>query len=192
MTKLIGLVLPAIIALLVAAAPAGASTLRVTATHGDVTIATRQDPGVYRTTVLVPAAYWLHVHAHVKGSATVRVATASGPLIFDGWIHAVDPRDYALDECAADLSESHLAVWMLELRQANGTASAEIPVFVDPGPHGTTALTWCASSAADMNVTAVSFTLDPVFGVPARSGAYMWHALFDDGNTSEVTAVVHQ
>jgi len=192
MTKLIGLVLPAIIALLVAAAPAAASTLRVKAAHGDVTISTSQDPGVYRTTVLVPAAYWLHVHAHVAGSATVRVATASGPLTFDGWIRAADPLDYATDQCAWDESISHRAVWVLELRQSNGIASAEIPVFVDNGPNGTTALTWCASSEADMNVTAVSFTLDPVFEAPVRSGVYAWHALFDNGNTSEVTATVHQ
>lgn len=192
MTKLTRLVLPAAIALLVTAAPVGASTLRVKATHGDVTISTRQDPGVYRTTVLVPAAYWLRAHARVAGSATVQVATASGPLTFDGWIRAVDPLDYAPDECAADAGETHLAVWVLELRQSDGVASAEIPVFVDAGPHGTTALTWCASSAADMNVTAVGFTLDPVFGAPLRHGAYMWQALFDDGNTSAVTATVRQ
>lgn len=192
MTKLIRLALLATIALLVTASPAEASTLRVKAAHGDITISTRQDLGVYRTTVLVPAAYWLHAHAHVAGPATVSVATAAGPLTFVGRLEAAEALDYASDDCAADMSTTHLAVWILELRQSNEIANAEIPVFVDAGPHGTTALTWCASSAADMNVTAVGFTLNPVFEAPVRHGAYAWQALFDNGNTSEVTTSVEQ
>lgn len=192
MTKLARLALPAVAALLVAAAPAAASTLRVKAAHSDITISTQQDAGVYRTTVLAPAAFWLHPHARVAGSALVKVATASGPLTFVGRLRNASPLDYALDECAADKGWNHQAVWVLELRQSNGIANAEIPVFVDSGPRGTTALTWCASSAADMNVTAVRFTLDPVFGMPARHGAYRWQAQFDSGTTANTFATMQQ
>jgi hypothetical protein len=192
MNKLLRLALPAAAAVLVVAAPAAASSLHVSAKPGEVTISTRQDPGVYRTTVLVPAAYWLHRHAHVAGSASIRVATASGPLTFTGWVQAAKAADYAIEHCAADKGYSHVAVWVLELRQVNGIARAEIPVFVDPGPGGTTALTWCASSAADMEVTAVTFTLDPVFGEPVVHGPYTWQAQFDDGKTTTAKATVHQ
>jgi hypothetical protein len=192
MTKPIRLTLPVAAVLLVAAAPAGASSLRVAQAHGDITISTRQDPGVYRTTVLVPAAFWLHRSAHVAGGATVRVATASGPLTFVGWIQNATPLDYAIDDCAADMGYDHQAVWLLELRQSNGIASAEIPVFVDAGPRGTTALTWCASTAADMSVTSVSFTLDPVFSAPVRHGTYRWQAQFDSGKTANAFATMQQ
>jgi len=192
MTKLTRLALLAAAALLVAAAPAAASSLHVKAAHRDITISTQQDTGVYRTTVLAPAAFWLHPHAHVAGSAFVKVATASGPLTFVGRVRNGDLRDYAIDDCAADKGFNHLAVWVLELRQSNGIASAEIPVYVDAGPRGTTALTWCASKAADMNVTAVTFTLDPVFTMPARRGAYRWQALFDSGTTANAFATMRQ
>lgn len=192
MTKLIRLALPAAAALLVLAAPAGASTLHVRAAHGDITISTRQDAGVYRTTVLVPAAFWLHPHGRLSGSAAVEVATASGPLTFVGRIVATSPSDYAIDDCAADMGYDHVAVWLLELRQSNGIASAEIPVFVDAGPGGTTALTWCATTAADMDVTAVRFTLDPVFAFPVRHGTYRWRASFDSGTTASAFATMQQ
>jgi hypothetical protein len=179
MTKLVRLALPVAAVLLVVAGPAAASSLRVKQAHGDITISTRQDPGVYRTTVLAPAAFWLHRHARVAGGATVHAATPNGPVTFVGWIQSASPLDYAIDDCAADMGYAHEAVWLLVLRQSNGIASAEIPVFVDAGPHGTTALTWCASREADMNVTAVSFTLDPVFTVPLKHASYHWQAQFD-------------
>jgi hypothetical protein len=191
MTKLVRLALLAAAALLVVAAPAAASSLRVKEAHGDITISTRQDPGVYRTTVLVPAAYWVHPHAHVAGAATVAVSTATGPLTFVGWIQNAAARDYTSDDCAVDKGYDHLAVWVLELRQSNGIANAQIPVFVDAGPNGMTALTWCASTAADMNVTAVTFTLDPVFEAPVH-GSYRWQAQFDSGKTADAFATMRQ
>jgi hypothetical protein len=54
-----------------------------------------------------------------------------------------------------------------------------VPVFVDAAPGGRTELTWCASSAADMTVTAVSLTLGKVFVNPVVHGAYTWRAGFD-------------
>jgi hypothetical protein len=192
MTNLIRLTLPMAAALLVAAAPAAASSLHVTQAHGDITISTRQDPGVYRTTVLVPAAFWLHRSAHVAGGATVQVATATGPVTFVGWIQNATPLDYAIDDCAADVGYAHQAVWLLVLRQSNGIAAAQIPIFVDAGPHGTTALTWCASRAADMNVTSVKFTLDPVFSAPVQHGTYRWQAEFDSGKTADAFATMQQ
>ena len=144
------LMLAAAAALLVAA-PACASTLRVAATHRGLTISTKQDPGVYRTTVYVPGAYWLRPDARVAGPAAVRVA---GGRTLTGRIHAADPRTFADNNCAADKGYRHLAVWVLALGRL------QIPVYVDPSFDGTTALTWCASRATRLRVTAVGFTLD--------------------------------
>lgn len=182
----------AALAALAAATAAHASSLRVSS-PGRVTIAARQDPGVYRTTVLAPAAFRLDprvkIGAHV-GTAVVNVLTAEGPLTFTGWIEKANPAGFTPDDCAADAGYRHLAVWLVEVRQTDGLARAEIPVFLDAGPAGTTALTYCASSAADMTVTGVTLTtsglLDPI--VHAR---YTWWALFDAARTTKAKAVAH-
>jgi hypothetical protein len=170
---------------LVLAAPAAASTFRVRSAHGDITIATRQDTGVYRTTIYVPSEYWLNARARVAGPAAVRVATASGPRTLTGHIGSADPRTFAGNNCAADMGYHHLAVWVLTLGRVR------IPVYVDASFQGMTALTWCASRSTHMNVSAVSFTLDPAFAAPAH-GTYVWHALFDSGKTVAAAARVHQ
>lgn len=172
------------VGMLVAAGPAAASTLRVAASHGDVRIWTRQSPGVYRTTVYVPGAYWLTTPKRVAGPAAVRVTTKSGPQLLRGRIRAADPRAFAGNNCAADKGYHHLAVWVLAFGRV------QIPIYVDPSFDGTTALTWCASRATHLRVTAVSFTLDPVFTV--RRGTYVWHAVFDHGTASVAEARVRQ
>lgn len=182
----------AALAALAAATAANASTLRVWS-PGQVTIATHQDLGVYRTTVLAPAAYRLDSRlaagTHI-GTAAVNVVTAEGPLTFTGWIEKASVAGFTPDNCAADAGYAHVGVWLLEVRQTDGLARAEIPVYLDAGPAGTTALTYCASSAADMTVTGVTLTttalLDPV--VHAR---YTWWALFDATHTTKTKAVAH-
>lgn len=184
---------PAICAALVAlaaATAAHASSLRVW-TPGQVTISARQDTSVYRTTVLAPAAFRLdprlRVGAHI-GTAVVNVVTAEGPLTFTGWIEKASLAGFTPDDCAADAGDTHLGVWLLDVRQTNGLARAQIPVYLDAGPAGTTALTYCASSAADMTVTGVTIAttalLDPL--VHAR---YTWWALFDASRTTKAKAV---
>ena len=190
----------------VLAASATASTLVVRAPHvvraaGATTIVTHQDPGTYRTTVLAPAAYQLpgvrHVAAQI-GTATVNVSTFVGPLTFTGWIVGADPAGYVNDHCA-DFTESHLAVWLMVLRQTNGLARTEIPIFVDAAPGGRTELTWCASADADMTATSVGVRFDHAFVSPYVAGAYAWQASFDNVDASSrsvlganaSTAVVH-
>jgi hypothetical protein len=181
-------------ALAAATTAAAAPALHVTDTShalgvtAGAVIATQQDPSAYRTTVYAPAAYGLRVsHAgSTIGSAIVRVSTAAGALTFAGWITGAGPAGYVSDDCAAFAGYQHLAVWVMEVRQVDGIARAEIPIFVDPGPGGTTQLTWCASSAADMSVTAVTVRLDRALVNPAAHGAYAWRAHFDlaGGNVS--------
>jgi hypothetical protein len=156
------------------------------------TIATREDPGTYRTTVFAPAAYQLPAVRHVGttfGSALVRVSTPVGTLAFHGWLVGEDPASYTSDQCASFAGSAHLAVWLMELRQVNGIARAEIPVYVDAGPGGQTELTWCASSAADMTVTSVSLGLTGAFLNPLVPGAYTWHAGFDNANSAGRTVL---
>jgi hypothetical protein len=178
------LMLGAALALLVAA-PAAASTLSVTASHGDITISTRQDAGVYRTTIYAPAEYWLNARARVAGPAHVRVETASGARTLVGHIRKATRHEFAGNNCASDKGYNHLAVWALQLGRVR------IPVYVDASFQGMTALTWCAGFATHMHVTGVTFTLDPAFAAPAH-GTYVWHALFDSGKTVAAAARVHQ
>jgi hypothetical protein len=167
------------------------------------TITTRESPGTYRTTIFAPAAFQLPALRHIDqqfGSATVHVATVGGPLTFTGWIAGENPGDFILDQCAAFAGDLHPAVWVMHLRQTNGIASAEIPIYVDYGPGGSTELTWCASSAADMTVTGVSISLGKALLNPIAPGAYAWRGLFDNVNadsrstqgaiTTSATAVV--
>lgn len=150
---------------------------------GPATIATREDPGTYRTTVSAPTAYRVANLQQIDrqiGTATVRVATAAGTLTFTGWIVGARPTDYVNDQCAAFAGEVHEAVWLVQVRQTNGLARAEIPVFVDHGPGGRTELTWCASNAADMTVTGMSLRFDRTFFNPVVAGNYAWRAQFDN------------
>jgi hypothetical protein len=179
------------------------STSQLVKTAGPATIATREDPGTYRTTVSAPTAYQLPNIKHLNrqiGSATVKVWTSSGALTFTGWVVGAAPENYVDDRCAAFASELHQAVWLMQVRQVDGLARAEIPVFVDQGPSGRTQLTWCASSAADMTVTGVSLRLDRTFLNPLVGGNYAWRAQFDNAQaaargalgtvTTSATAVV--
>ena len=184
----LSLTLAAVAALAVAGSAAAATTLHVTSSSrvlghaGTVSIATQQDPAAYRTTVLVPAAYGLRTEARndrTIGTALVQTSTAVGELTFDGWIITQRQGDYVNDDCAAFAGENHLAVWLLRLRQTDGIARIEIPVFVDAAPAGRVELTWCASRAADMTVTGVSISLPGVFVNPRAAGAYAWRANFD-------------
>jgi hypothetical protein len=205
---------------LTAAAAAGASTLAiagaalaapalvVSTSHlvkatGPATIATREDPGTYRTTVSAPTAFGL-LSSRIDrqlGTATVHVTTAAGALTFTGWIVGAAPANYVNDRCAAFAGELHQAVWLVQVRQTDGLARAEIPVFVDQGPRGRTELTWCASSAADMTVTGVALRFDRTFLNPVVAGSYAWTAQFDNAQsgdrsalgsvTTTATAVVH-
>jgi len=195
-------------ALLAGSASAAPSALTVTTSPlahaaGTATIRTLEAPGTYRTTVSAPAAYQLPALRHIGqtiGSATVHVSTDAGPLTFTGWIAGEDPGDFVLDQCAAFAGDVAQAVWVMHLRQTNGIASAEIPIYVDDGPAGTTELTWCASAAADMTVTGVSVSLAGVLRNPLFAGAYVWRAHFDNllggeqsilgGVTTSATAVV--
>jgi hypothetical protein len=168
----------------VAAAPAlqVASASHVLGHAGALAVITRQDPSAYRTTVLAPAAYQAPDIEHLGqqvGTAVVQVTTAAGPMTFAGWVTGESPLGFVEDSCAAFAGQQHLAVWLVQVRQTDGIARAEIPVFVDAAPGGRTELTWCASSAADMTVTAVSLRLTNVFVNPIASGAYTWRATFD-------------
>ena len=163
------------------------STSQLVRGAGPATIATREDPGTYRTTVLAPAAYRLPNLQQVGkqiGTATVHVSTAAGALTFTGWIVGGDPAGYVTDQCAAFAGDSHLAVWLAQVRQVDGIARAEIPVYVDQGPGGRTELTWCASSAADMTVTGVSLHFDRIFFNPVVAGNYAWTARFDNAQSA--------
>ncbi len=171
----------------------GAPALVVSTSHlvrggGPATIATREDPGTYRTTVSAPTAYRVANLQQIGkqiGTASVRVTTAAGDLTFTGWIVGVPASDYVNDRCAAFAGETHAAVWLVQVRQTNGLARAEIPVFVDQGPRGRTELTWCASSAADMTVSGVSLRFDRTFFNPVVAGNYAWNARFDNAQASE-------
>ena len=149
---------------------------------GPATIATREDPGTYRTTVSAPTAYRVANLQQIDkqiGTATVHVSTAAGDLTFTGWIVGARPTDYVNDRCAAFAGDVHEAVWLVQVRQTDGLARAEIPVYVDQGPAGRTELTWCASSAADMTVTGVALRFDRTFFNPVVVGNYAWNAHFD-------------
>jgi hypothetical protein len=174
----------------------GAPALLVSTSHlvrgaGPATIATREDPGTYRTTVVAPTAYRvasLQAIGRQIGTATVHVTTAVGDLTFTGWIVGARPTDYVNDRCAAFAGEVHQAVWVAQVRQTDGLARAEIPVFVDQGPGGRTELTWCASSAADMTVTGVSLRFDRTFFNPVVAGNYTWNAHFDSAQSDAPSA----
>ena len=174
----------------------GAPALVVSTSHlvrgaGPATIATQEDPGTYRTTVSAPTAYRVASLGAIDkqiGTATVRVSTAAGDLTFSGWIVGARPTDFVNDRCAAFAGETHQAVWLVQVRQTNGLARAEIPVFVDQGPGGRTELTWCASSAADMTVTRVSLRFDRTFFNPVAAGNYAWNAHFDSAQLDEPSA----
>jgi hypothetical protein len=184
----LSLLLAALAALLVAGSATAAASLQVTSSSrafghaGTVSIATQQDPAAYRTTVLVPAAYGLRTATGADrtiGTAVVHTSTAVGELTFDGWIVTQRQGDYANDDCAWFAGQNHLAVWLLRLRQTDGIARIEIPVFVDAAPAGRVELTWCASRAADMTVTGVSVRLPGGFVNPGAAGTYAWRANFD-------------
>jgi hypothetical protein len=158
------------------------STSQLVKGTGPATISTREDPGTYRTTVSAPTAYGLSATQVGRqfGTATVHVATAAGALTFTGWVVGAAPANYVNDRCAAFAGENHRAVWLAQVRQVDGLARAEIPVFVDQGPGGRTQLTWCASSAADMTVTGVTLRFDRTFQNPVVAGKYAWRAQFDN------------
>lgn len=195
-------------ALALTGAALGSPALVVSTSHlvrgaGPATIATREDPGTYRTTVSAPTAYRIpNVQQIGKqiGTAAIHVSTDAGQLTFTGWIVGMPPSDYANDRCADFAGENHEAVWLVQVRQVDGLARAEIPVFVDQGPGGRTELTWCASSAADMTVTGVSLRFDRTFFNPIVAGNYAWNARFDNAQseargalgsvTTSATAVV--
>jgi hypothetical protein len=113
----------------------------------------------------------------------VNVSTFLGPLAFTGWVVGADPAGYVNDHCA-DFAESHLAVWLMVLRQTDGLARTEIPIFVDAAPSGRTELTWCASADADMTVTSVAVRFDNAFVSPYVAGGYAWRASFDNVDAS--------
>ena len=154
-------------------------TAQLVGVAGPATIATRESVGTYRTTVLAPAAYRLARSGAQVGTATMTAATASGQVQVHGLVTGARLADYALDQCAA-FSTSHLGVWSVTLRQVDGHARVEIPVFLDAAPGGRTELTWCASAAADMTVTAVALHLDHAFLNPRVAGRYAWHAQIDN------------
>jgi hypothetical protein len=168
------------------------STSQLVKASGPATIATREDAGTYRTTVSAPTAFGLLNAQQVGrqlGTATVLVSTAAGALTFQGWIVGAAPAGYVSDQCAAFAGETHQAVWLVQVRQVNGQARAEIPVFVDQGPGGRSQLTWCASSAADMTVTGVTLRFDRTFLNPVVAGSYAWSARFDNAQASERSAL---
>lgn len=176
-------------------------TSQLVRSAGAATIATREDAGTYRTTVSAPAAYRLSGIRPGKqiGTATVHVATAVGALTFRGWIVAVPTNSFVNDQCAA-FAEQPVSVWLLQVRQTDGLARTEIPVYVTYGPGGSTQMTWCASAASGMTVTGVSLTLSKALLNPTVAGRYAWHASFDNVNaasrstfgtvTTSATAVV--
>ena len=167
-------------------------TSQLVRTAGPASIATREDPGTYRTTVSAPTAFGLlglpHVGAQL-GAATIHVSTAAGSLIFTGWLVGAAPENYVNDRCAAFAGELHQAVWLAQVRQVDGLARAEIPVFVDQGPRGRAELTWCASSAADMTVTGVALRFDRAFLSPVVAGSYAWTAQFDNAQSGDRAAL---
>jgi hypothetical protein len=168
------------------------STPQLVKTAGPATISTREDRGTYRTTVSAPTAFGVLAARRIDqriGTATVHVATAAGALTFTGWIVGAAPENYVNDQCAAFAGELHQAVWLVQVRQSDGLARAEIPVFVDQGPGGRTELTWCASSAADMTVTGVTLRFDRTFLNPVVAGAYAWTAQFDNAQTAGRSAL---
>jgi hypothetical protein len=169
----------AVVAALLMAGAATASTLQVKATKGVFTIATRQAPGVYRTTVLVPTQYTLRARS-VHGTASILTATAT----LDGTVQAVDPTPYDNDDCAANVGYDHIAVWLVR------AAGASLPVYVDAGPQGTTLLTWCAAPATNLPVLGVTLSVHGAFALPAAHRAIVWNAQFDSGTTEQVRAVV--
>jgi hypothetical protein len=168
------------------------STSHLVKATGPATIATREAPGTDRTTVSAPTAYGLLNTRQLGrqiGTATVRVSTAAGALTFTGWIVGAAPENYVNDQCAAFAGELHQAVWLVQVRQVDGLARAEIPVFVDQGPRGRTELTWCASSAADMTVTGVTLRFDRTFLNPVVVGNYAWLAQFDNAQAAQRSAL---
>jgi hypothetical protein len=177
------------IAALAAAASAAAApallvtpTSRVLGAAAGAVIATHQDASAYRTTVSAPAAWGLRAGNNVGqtvGAAVVQVTTAVGALTFAGWITGESPAGFVNDDCAAFAGYDHLAVYLMQVRQVDGLARAEIPIFVDAGPGGTTLLTWCAASAADMTVTDVTVRLTRSLVNPIVHGVYAWRANFD-------------
>jgi hypothetical protein len=182
--------------LALAGAALAAPALVVSTSHlvkgtGPATISTREDLGTYRTTVSAPTAYGLLATQVGRqfGTATVRVSTAAGALTFTGWIVGAAPANYVNDRCAAFAGENHQAVWLAQVRQVDGLARAEIPIFVDQGPGGRTQLTWCASSAADMTVTGVTLRFDRTFLNPVVAGSYAWRAQFDNALSAQRSAL---
>jgi hypothetical protein len=168
----------AVVAALLMAGAATASTLQVTAAKGAFRIDTKQTPGVYRTTVVVPTVYTLRARA-VHGTAVI--ATVNSKL--HGSVRAVDPAPYDNDQCAANVGYDHAAVWLVR------AAGASMPVYVDAGPQGTTLLTWCASPATHLPVLGVSLSLRGAFALPAMRSRIVWNAQFDSGTTERVRAV---
>jgi hypothetical protein len=168
------------------------STSQLVKAAGAATIATREDAGTYRTTVSAPTAFGLLSTGQLGrqiGTATVHVSTAAGALTFTGWIVGAAPANYVNDQCAAFAGELHQAVWLVQVRQVDGLARAELPVFVDQGPRGRTELTWCASSAVDMTVTGVSLRFDRTFLNPVVAGNYAWLARFDNAQAAQRSAL---
>jgi hypothetical protein len=153
--------------------------MQVSAAKGSFTVATRQAPGVYRTTVLVPTVYTLRAHA-VHGTAVLSTVTAT----LRGSVQSVDPTPYNEDDCAANVGYDHVAVWLVR------AAGVTMPVYVDAGPQGTTLLTWCAAPATNLPVLGVTLSVRGAFAQPAVHGVHVWNAQFDSGTTEQVRAVV--
>lgn len=169
----------AVVAALLMAGAASASTLQVTAAKGAFTIATRQAPGVTRTTVLVPTQYTL-LAGRAHGTAVVTTAAAT----LHGTVQSVPAAPYDDDACASNVGYEHAAVWLIRV------SGAQFPVYVDAGPQGTTLLTWCAAPATGLPVVGVSLSVHGAFARPVAHRALTWHALFDSGTTEQIQAVV--
>lgn len=167
------------VAALLTAGAASASTLQVSAAEGSFTIATRQSPGVYRTTVLVPTEYTLHAGG-AHGTATVTTAAKT----LHGTVRSVPAAPYDDDACASNVGYDHVAVWIVR------AAGVQFPVYVDAGPQGTTLLTWCAAPATRLPVVGVSLSMRGAFDRPAVHGSLTWRAEFDGGTTQQIQAVV--
>jgi hypothetical protein len=170
----------AAVAALLMAGAATASTLQVKSAKGAFTIATHQDAGVYRTTVVVPTEYMLRAGRPVRGTAVVTTAAKT----LRGSLQSVAPARYNDDECAANVGYDHVAVWLVR------AAGVQLPVYVDAGPEGTTLLTWCANAATKLAVTGVTISINRGFDLPAVHGAFTWQALFDSGKTQRATSSV--
>jgi hypothetical protein len=154
-------------------------------------------PGTYRTTIYVPAGYRapgdVGTIGNNVGTAQVYVTQADGSRVtLNGPISVVNASQYPDTGCTA-VSGTHHEVWVVQAKQANGTATATFPIFVDtqqsdpkmPASASYT-LQYC-TGALGMNVDEVDLDLVKMFVNPAARGMYTWRAVYDpaaaDGKT---------